>query len=106
MKKLNLLLVIFLLILISVVGCNTFKDVGKVMRNEKTTTTDEFLVKKKEPLTMPPDFDKLPLPDSSTNKSDLSEEEKIKKILKLPEENLIKNKNSSSIEDSIIEQIR
>ena len=40
MKKL-----IFLLILIT--GCNTFKDVGKVMRNEKTTTTDEFLVKKR-----------------------------------------------------------
>ena len=55
---------------------------------------------------MPPDFDKLPLPDSATNNSDLSEEEKIKKILKLLEENLNKNKNSSSIEDSIIEQIR
>ena len=55
---------------------------------------------------MPPDFEKLPLPDSATNKPDLSEEEKIKKILKLPEENLNKNKNSSSIEDSIIEQIR
>ena len=72
---------------------------------KKTFTTDEFLVKK-EPLTMPPDFEKLPLPDSATNKPDLSEEEKIKKILKLPEENLNKNKNSSSIEDSIIEQIR
>ena len=102
MKKLNLLLVIFILF----AACNNLNETKKVLKNEKTFTSDEFLVKKKEPLTMPPDFDKLPLPDSSTNKSDLSEEEKIKKILKLPEENLIKNKNSSSIEDSIIEQIR
>ena len=102
MKKLNLLLVIFILF----AACNNLNEAKKVLKNEKTFTSDEFLVKKKEPLTMPPDFDKLPLPDSSTNKSDLSEEEKIKKILKLPEENLIKNKNSSSNEDSIIEQIR
>ena len=102
MKKLNILLVIFILF----TACNNLNEAKKVLKNEKTFTTDEFLVKKKEPLTMPPDFDKLPLPNSETNKSDLSEEEKIKKILKLPEENLNKNKNSSSIEDSIIEQIR
>ena len=104
MKKLNLLLVIFILF----AACNNLNEAKKVLKNEKTSTTYEFLVKKKEPLTMPPDFEKLPLPDSATNKPDLSEEEKIKKILKLPEENLNKNKNknSSSIEDSIIEQIR
>ncbi len=47
MKKL-----IFLLILILIAGCNTFNDVGKVMRNEKTTTTDEFLVKKKRTISL------------------------------------------------------
>ena len=59
MKKL-----IFLLILILFVGCNAFKDAGKVMRNEKTTTTDEFLVKKKEPLVLPPNYNELPEPNS------------------------------------------
>ena len=43
MKKL------FLLFLTSVlISCSGLNDVGKVMRNEKTTTTDEFLVKKKK----------------------------------------------------------
>ena len=98
---------IFLLLLaLFIFSCQSVDEAKKVLTNQKIKTTDEFLVKKKEPLTMPPDFDKLPLPDSATNKPDLSEEEKIKKILKLPEENLNKNKNSSSIEDSIIEQIR
>ena len=33
-------------------------------RNEKIKNTDEFLIKKKEPLTQPPDFDKIPEPGS------------------------------------------
>ena len=102
MKQLNILLLTLFLF----TACNNLNDAKKVLKNEKTISTDEFLVKKKQPLTMPPDFDKLPLPNSVTNKSDLSEEEKIKKIIKLPKENLNKNKKSSTIEDSIIEQIR
>ena len=102
MKQLNILLLTLFLF----TACNNLNDAKKVLKNEKSISTDEFLVKKKEPLTMPPDFDKLPLPNSVKNKSDLSEEEKIKKIIKLPKENLNKNKKSSTIEDSIIEQIR
>ncbi len=102
MKQLNILLALLILF----TACSNLNEAKKVLKNEKTFTTDEFLVKKKEPLTMPPDFDKLPLPDSATNKSDLSEEEKIKKIFKLPEEKLNKKKKSSSLEDSIIEQIQ
>ena len=100
------LFLIFITCSFILVGCQGLSDAGKIIRNEKINSNDEFLVKKKEPLTMPPDFDKLPLPNSVTNKSDLSEEEKIKKIIKLPKENLNKNKKSSTIEDSIIEQIR
>ena len=39
-------------------------DVGKVLRNEKIKNTDEFLVKKREPLILPPDYDKIPSPGS------------------------------------------
>ena len=96
-------LIILTSLLFLLQGCSSVKE-GLSLK--KKANTDEFLVQKKEPLTMPPDFDKLPLPNSVTNKSDLSEEEKIKKIIKLPKENLNKNKKSSTIEDSIIEQIR
>ena len=44
------LLSIFLLVLVS---CGGFKEAGKVLRNEKKNTTDEFLVKR-EPLVLPP----------------------------------------------------
>ena len=34
-------------------------DAERVLRNEKKNTTDEFLVKKKKPLTLPPEYDTL-----------------------------------------------
>ena len=100
--------VFILIIFFFATACTNFNEARKVLKNEKTNSTDEFLVKKKEPLTLPPDYDKLPLPNS-ISKSDngsLSDEEKIKKILRLEEENLSENNNSSSLEENIIKQIR
>ena len=42
MNKINLIVLTFFLL----VSCGTLKDAGKVLRNEKIKTTDEFLVKK------------------------------------------------------------
>ena len=96
--------IILLLSFVALVSCNTFSDVGKVLRNEKTNTTDEFLVKKKQPLVLPPDFEKLPTPDSIDNK-EINENEKIKKILKAPKE-LNKASGKSSLEESVLNKIR
>ena len=38
------------------ISCAGVKDAGKVLRNEKITNTDEFLVKKKTPLSKPPKY--------------------------------------------------
>ena len=100
MKKL-----IFLLILILFVGCNAFKDAGKVMRNEKTTTTDEFLVKKKEPLVLPPNYNELPEPNS-LKKQEIGEDEKIKKILKSSTSTKKNKKGITSVEKKIIDRIK
>ena len=53
-----------LIILIFINSCGGMSDAGKVLRNEKIKTTDEFLVKKRQPLTLPPDMDNLPKPNS------------------------------------------
>ena len=103
MKKYSFLL----LILFLASGCTGLSDAKKVLKNEKISSTDEFLVKKKEPLVLPPDFDKLPEPESERNvNSDTSEKDKIKKILRADDSNLKEKKNSSSLEESIIEKIR
>lgn len=79
-------------------------DVGKVLRNEKINSTDEFLVKKKGPLVLPPNYEEIPSPDSISKKTD-KEQNKIKSILKAPKKSGSKS-NSSSVEQSILEKIR
>ena len=102
MKQRHLILIIFFLIF----SCGTLKDAGKVLRNEKTNSTDEFLIKKKEPLILPPDYNKIPEPGELSTK-EMDEEEKLKKILKAPNNNRkSNNQKSSSVEETIIEKIR
>ena len=98
----NIYILIITIFLLS--SCGGLKDAGKVLRNEKITTTDEFLVKKKRPLVLPPDYQKLPRPGEIKNKEN-NEEENIKSILKAPKETINENK-SSSTEKSILEKIR
>ena len=100
MKKINFLLII----LITLVSCGSVEEAGKVLRNEKIKTTDEFLVKKRKPLVLPPDYNEIPEPGTKTENK-INENEKIKKMLKSTEKNNIKN-NSSSTEQSILNKIR
>ena len=87
-------------------SCSSFSEAGKVLRNEKRKTTDEFLIQKKEPLTQPPDFETMPEPGSV--KVDVeSDQNKIKKILKKNKsESVTKQNRSSSTEESILERIK
>ena len=99
MRKINLFgLIIFLLLL----SCG---NAGKILRNEKINTTDEFLVKKKNPLKLPPDIDKIPKP-GSISEVEMKEEEKFKKIIsKDNKKNKVKEKKSKSLEDSILKRL-
>ena len=85
--------IIFIIIFVLTTNCSSFNDVGKVLRNEKTATTDEFLVKKRKPLVLPPDFNEIPEP--GTMKSKVKNEEEIKNLLKISEEKNSNNMNSS-----------
>ena len=96
-----ILLIISTALLIS---CSGFKDAGKVLRNEKITTTDEFLIKKRDPLVLPPDFREIPKPKSQSNQK--QNENKIKDILKVPKEKRVAPNKSLSVEQSIIDKIK
>ena len=78
-------------------------ELGKVMRNEKENSTDEFLIQKKEPLTKPPDFNKLPQPNTEQEK--VKKQEEFQTIFKSSKRVKTDNKNSS-IEESILEKIK
>ena len=98
MKKITSIFIFLILF-----SCSSLKDAGKVIRNEKITTTDEFLVKKKDPLILPPNYEKIPQPD--TLKENKSKEKDVKSILKINTKNQSLKKNSST-EKSIIDKIK
>ena len=99
MKRINFLLII----LFFLVSCGGLQEAGKVLRNEKIKTTDEFLVKKRNPLVLPPNYEEIPEPGSISRKE--NEKDQIKKILKAPKEEDITRKKSTTTEESILNRI-
>ena len=92
-------------ILITVISCGGLDDANKVLRNEKVKTTDEFLVKKRDPLIMPPNYNEIPSPDTILKKKK-NDKDKLKNILKVPESENGSDKSSLSIENSILNKIK
>jgi len=94
-KNINLILIFLLL-----TSCGGFKL--------KKENVDEFLVEKKSPLVMPPEFGKLPLPDGQKTNEDKGEDLSIKEILtkKNTTEIAEKQNSNSSIEKSILDKIK
>ena len=101
MKKINIILIIFIFL----TSCSGMSDAKKVLKNEKIKTTDEFLVKKRNPLVLPPNFEEIPEPGTKPKKNE-NEEDKIKKILKAPKTESTQNSKSKSVEESILKRIR
>ncbi|MBA1339088.1 MAG: Protein of unknown function (DUF3035) [Pelagibacterales bacterium] len=102
MKKINKTILVLIMAGL-MYSCGGFKDAGKVLRNEKVSSRDEFLVKKREPLVLPPEYNTLPKP-GSTKKNPSSNKNKISKILNIAEQQETSTM-SSSVEQSILNKI-
>ena len=103
MKNKKTILIITTAFLISSCG-DSFDSVKRGLTGAKSKSADEFLVKKKDPLTMPPDYENLPTPTEKI--AEKKEEEFIQKKLKSVEETAEISSSASSTEESIIEKIR
>ena len=104
MKK--ILLLIFLIVFIA--SCKCAKDAFTL---KKKASGDEFLVEKKSPLVMPPDYGKLPMPSNDNPESEkkLDQNENIEISQKnevLKKNKIIKNSNPSKLEKSILKKIK
>ncbi len=99
-----LYIVFFLINIFLLSSCGTAK---KAFTNEKKNSSDEFLVQKKSPLVMPPDFNELPDPEDESivveqNGADLQN------LITNKKENLdeINDNKDQNLEESILEQIQ
>ena len=96
-KTIYLLSIIFL-----ITSCTTMDNVKRGLTGEKRASTDEFFVKKKDPLILPPDYENLPDPNEKITAN--KEISTFKKNLGT----LIEDGPSTpnSVEDSILKKIQ
>jgi len=102
MKNFYKFIILSLMVLI-LTSCQSVVD-GISMK--KKNNTDQFLIEKKSPLVLPPDFDELPEPVSEAKTSE-EEEFDIKNVLgqtSTSDEN--KKTDSSSIKNTIMKKIK
>jgi len=99
----SLLLIIFSTILISSCG-----SVQKALDPQNKNTSDEFLVEKKSPLSMPPSFEELPVPSNQKiNKK--NQTNSIKSLItdkKISDEKIINAEADKDFEQSILDKIK
>ena len=50
-------------IIFLITSCETMSSVKRGFTGEKKLSTDEFMIEKKDPLIMPPDYENLPTPE-------------------------------------------
>ena len=106
MEKVTKLLTL-LILMITLNSCGTIKE-GFV--SKKKNSTDEFLVKKKSPLVMPPEFYELPIPGNNNQEQKNDENSDIKSLITGSENETSKSQNNSNqdinFENSILEKIK
>ena len=107
MKKTNPLIAYFLILLF----LNSCGTVAEGLGGSKKKGSDEFLVKKKSPLVMPPNFGVLPEPGNEPKKNMISNKGDTLDIEDIINQSSSKNKSDknndikNSIEESIIKSI-
>jgi len=106
MKIFNKLIILLsILTFVFTSSCQNIKD---NLSLKKKANTDEFLVQKKNPLILPPDYDKLPKPISENDRTDIDEEGNTKidfsKIFK--KQNKDNSNNNSTTSKSLEDLIR
>ena len=98
-------IIIFLNFILFFSSCSSMKE---GFSNQKRNNSDEFLVEKKSPLIIPPDYNDLPIPGSRDKT--LKDENTIKSLISNENDKDIEKKNIKDInknfEESLIDKIK
>ena len=104
MKKNNIYLILFMMLVTA--SCQSLKNAVSGVKQENS---DEFLVQKKNPLVLPPDFTDLPTPfEKSAKVTEVQIEDDIEKLLGMEKntKDTYKTSDSNSIESFVLKKIK
>ena len=99
MKNFFYVLIIFFIL----AACQSAKD---ALTLKKKSSSDEFLVEKKSPLVLPPNYGELPLPGEEINEKQNNEIQVTLSSEKIKINETITNSQPSSLEKSVLEKIK
>ena len=94
-------IVFFMMLSFLITSCESVRE---GITGSKNQSTDEFLVKKKDPLVLPPDFENLPNP--SERQVSVEEMTSFEKTLKKQTISESSSATTNSVEESILNQIK
>ena len=93
---------VLLNIILFVYSCGTVKE---SFSNQKKNSSDEFLVEKKSPLVMPPNFNELPTP--TNEKQSNSSVNKIKDLVSSEDTEVkVSDEANENFENSVLKKIK
>ena len=101
MKQFKFYIVLSIVIFLS--SCGTMK---KGFINQKKDNSDEFLVEKKSPLVMPPDYNELPIPKRENVEKETNDIKSLISKTKNDETKENLDKKNSTFEDLILKKIK
>ena len=96
---------LFIVILLFLSSCQNVKD---ALSGKKYENSDEFLVIKKNPLILPPDFNQLPTPKDVIETSQIENiENEIEDLLSsIKKDEVVETSSSSDTENFVLEKIK
>ena len=103
MKKIKIF-ILTILFFVVLQSCGTIKE---GFSSQKKNSSDEFLVEKKSPLVMPPDFEELPIPN--TNETQINENSNSIKSIISSNKDSVSTQNietNQNLESSILKKIK
>jgi len=97
---------ILLIILFFITSCaDSWESVKRGLTGQKQKSTEEFLVKKKDPLILPPNYESLPTPGERLTAKEA--QSALKKLISSGNDEVEENSSSgTSIETSILKKIK
>jgi len=107
MKKLNRHIFYLFIIILSLNSCQSIKE---GLTGQKKNNSDEFLIEKKNPLVLPPEFSELPEPTILIKENNIEEGIDLKKLItkkSINSKSISSGSNSNkALEKSILEKIK
>ena len=100
-------ILIYLSITLSLVFLQSCESAKNALEGKtRSQSSDEFLVEKKNPLSMPPDYQDLPIPNEINQTTNTTQDEDLKKKLKIKTSKNNTQSEITSLEQKILKEIK